>query len=141
VSGFVAWVHAQDVAMIGTIRDVATNQPAPARQVLVYTLVIILCVWAGLKIGKKLSKLHPAAARRAGHPAKENEMPAILAAACTGNWQQKLSCGWHQPTGGAANAGYFAGHSVTPWAILAGIIIGLLLLASRSRSRTPATSK
>ena len=64
----------------------------------------------------------------------------IIAAACKGTWQQKWDCGWHQPTTGAANAGYFAGHSVAPWAILAGIIIGLLWVASRVSSRKTATN-
>jgi len=66
----------------------------------------------------------------------------VIAAACqTGNWQQKLACGWHQPTTGAANAGYYAGHNALPWVILAGIVIGIVLLAGRSRSRTPVASK
>jgi hypothetical protein len=67
--------------------------------------------------------------------------PNVIAAACqTGNWQQKWNCGWHQSTTGAANAGYFAGHNVAPWAILAGIIIGLLWVASRVSSGKTATS-
>ena len=49
--------------------------------------------------------------------------------------------GWNQSTTTVANAGYFAGHNVAPWAIIAGIIIGLLWLVSRPRSGSPATSK
>ena len=68
---------------------------------------------------------------------------------CSGNlhlitpaqWKQCWDIGQHLPTTGVANAGAFAGHSVAPWAILAGIIIGLLWLVSRPGSRRPATSK
>ena len=56
-------------------------------------------------------------------------------------WKACWDAGWSQPTGGAANAGYFAGHNVAPWALLAGIIIGVLWLVSRSGSRSPAASK
>jgi hypothetical protein len=56
-------------------------------------------------------------------------------------WKACWDAGWSQPTTGAANAGFAAGHSVAPWAVLAGIIIGLLWLASRSRSGSPAASK
>ena len=66
---------------------------------------------------------------------------AVLAACQTGNWQQKWNCGWHQPTTVAANAGYFAGHNVAPWAVLVGIVVGVIWLASRSRSGSPAPSK
>jgi hypothetical protein len=71
------------------------------------------------------------------HPAVTH----VLAAACKGDWQQKLKCGWHQPTTTAANAGAFTGHSVMPWLI--GAIIGLLIIVamSKSRSGTPAASK
>lgn len=64
----------------------------------------------------------------------------LAAAKCTGDWQQQLKCGWHQPTTTAANAGYFAGHDVAPWALLAGIIIGLLWLVSRASSRKTAAT-
>jgi hypothetical protein len=78
-------------------------------------------------------------------------MPHVLAAVpayCTNNGLHTpaqiaacLKAGWSQPTTGAANAGFIAGHSIAPWAVIAGIIIGLLLLASRSRSGSPATSR
>ena len=45
------------------------------------------------------------------------------------------------PTTGAANACAFAGHNIAPYALIAGIIIGILLLVSRSSSRSPATSR
>ena len=68
---------------------------------------------------------------------------------CSGNlhlitpaqWKQCWDIGRHLPTTTAATIGGFAGHSVAPWAILAGIIIGLLLLVSRSSSGRTATSK
>ena len=56
-------------------------------------------------------------------------------------WKTCWDIGWSQPTTTAANAGAFAGHTVAPWAILAGIIIGLPWLVSRPGSRRPATSK
>ena len=56
-------------------------------------------------------------------------------------WKTCWNAGWSQPTTTAANAGAFAGHSVAPWAILAGIIIGLLWLVSRSGSGRTVTSK
>lgn len=48
----------------------------------------------------------------------------VIAASCdTGSWQQKWSCGWHQPPSQAAvSAGYFAGHNLAP------IVIGLFIL-------------
>ena len=63
----------------------------------------------------------------------------VLAACNVGSWEQKLKCGWHQPTTNAANAGAFAGHSVMPWLI--GIAIGLLIIVmiSKSRPRGAAT--
>jgi hypothetical protein len=68
-------------------------------------------------------------------------MEHVIAAACKGTWQQKWDCGWHQPTSTAANAGYFAGHNVAP--ALVGLVLVVLILAllSRGRSRTAATSK
>lgn len=67
-------------------------------------------------------------------------MHHVIAAACTtGSTLQKWKCGWNQPTTTAANAGYFAGHSIAPWAIILGVVIGVIWLASRSRSRAPAT--
>lgn len=56
-------------------------------------------------------------------------------------WKTCWDAGWTQPVTNAANAGQFTGHNVAPWAILAGIIIGLLWIVSRASSRTPAPSK
>lgn len=56
-------------------------------------------------------------------------------------WKACWDAGWSQSTSGAANAGYVAGHNVAPWALLIGVLIGIILLASRSRSGTPAASK
>ncbi len=36
-----AWLHAQAAAVRGTIGDVISNRPAPARNVIAYTLVLI----------------------------------------------------------------------------------------------------
>jgi hypothetical protein len=55
-------------------------------------------------------------------------------------WKACWNAGYNLPTTGAANAGSFAGHNVAPWAILAGIIIGIIWLVSRSGSRSPATN-
>ena len=69
-------------------------------------------------------------------------MNHVIAAACsTGSWQQRWDCGWKQPTTGAANAGYFAGHSVMPALIVLLIIVAIIALAGKSRSRRPAASK
>lgn len=69
-------------------------------------------------------------------------MHAVIAAACdTGNWQQKWDCGWHQPTTGAAQAGYFAGHNVVPALVGLLIVVALIIAVSRSRSGRPVTSK
>jgi len=65
-------------------------------------------------------------------------MNHVLAACDTGSWQQKWSCGWHQPPSTAvAHAGYTFGHSILPW--LAGIIIGLIIIA-RLRGRRAAVA-
>lgn len=56
-------------------------------------------------------------------------------------WKTCWNLGYNLPTTGAANAGAFAGHNIAPYALIAGIIIGLLWLVSRSGSRSPATSK
>lgn len=64
--------------------------------------------------------------------------PLILAAACKGDWQQKLQCGWHQPTTTAANAGSFAGHNVAPFLAVA-LIVLLVALARRGGSRKTVT--
>ena len=66
--------------------------------------------------------------------------PLILAAACKGDWQQKWNCGWKQPTTTAANAGAFAGHNIAPVLIVAVIVLALLMLASKGKSRSTATS-
>jgi hypothetical protein len=55
-------------------------------------------------------------------------------------WATCAKAGWQQPATGAANLGFSAGHNVAPWALLAGLIIGLLWLVSRASSRSTATS-
>ena len=68
-------------------------------------------------------------------------MTRTLAASCsTGSWHQKWSCGWHQPATTASHAGFAFVHSAG-WAVLAGVIIGLLWMSarrSRARRRAPA---
>ncbi len=63
------------------------------------------------------------------------------AACTTGDWLQKFNCARHQPVSPAiTQAGYTTGHDVMP-AVIAGIIIGLIILAIRSARHqgTPAT--
>lgn len=65
---------------------------------------------------------------------------AIAASCTTGTWQQKWSCGWHQPVNThMVNAGYFAGHNIAPWGLVA-IGVFLLLIFTR-RVRVPAASR
>ena len=56
MSGFLTWLHAQLTALVSTGAAVIGNQPAPARQVFVYTLVLIALVWAVPKIVKAVKK-------------------------------------------------------------------------------------
>ena len=67
-------------------------------------------------------------------------MNHALATACnTGSWQQKWSCGWHQPPSTAvAHAGYTFGHSV-PW-VLIGVIIGLIIIVRGRRGHRAAVA-
>jgi hypothetical protein len=55
-------------------------------------------------------------------------------------WKTCWDAGWSQPVTGAANAGAFADHNVAPWALLAGIIIGVLWIVSRAGSGKTATT-
>jgi len=69
-------------------------------------------------------------------------MSHVIAAACSaGSWTQRWDCGWKQPTTGAANAGYFAGHNVMPVLIGLVIVLAIIALARSSRSRRPAASR
>jgi len=67
-------------------------------------------------------------------------MNHVLAAACnTGSWQQKWSCGWHQPPSTAvAHAGLAFGHSA-PW-VLIGAIIGLIIIVRGRRGHRAAVA-
>ena len=67
-------------------------------------------------------------------------MNHVLAAACsTGSWQQKWSCGWHQPPSSAwSNAGYTFGHSAL-W-VLIGAVIGLMIIARGRRAAVAAAA-
>lgn len=70
-------------------------------------------------------------------------MHAYLAAAAancnTGTWAQRWKCGWNQPTTAASNAGFFAGHNIAPWLIIA-VVLFLVLkaLKGRSAARSPS---
>ena len=67
-------------------------------------------------------------------------MNHVLAAACnTGSWQQKWSCGWHQPPSTAvAHACYTFGHSVM-W-VLIGAVIGLIIIVRGRRGHRAAVA-
>jgi hypothetical protein len=67
-------------------------------------------------------------------------MNHALAAACnTGTWQQKWSCGWHQPPSAAvAHAGFVFGHSILPWLI--GAAIGLIIVIRGRRGHRAAAA-
>ena len=66
-------------------------------------------------------------------------MNHVLAAACsTGSWQQKWSCGWHQPNTAAAHAGYTFTHSVL-W-VLIGVAIGLFIIVRGRRGHRAAVA-
>ena len=51
-----AWLHAQAATMIATLGDVAANRLAPARQVWIYTLVLVGLGWAIPKLVKIFKK-------------------------------------------------------------------------------------
>ena len=66
-------------------------------------------------------------------------MNHILAACDTGSWQQKWSCGWHQPPSTAvAHAGYTFGHSAL-W-VLIGAVIGLMIIVRGRRGHRAAVA-
>jgi hypothetical protein len=56
------------------------------------------------------------------------------AACSTGTWTQKLACGWHQPTTGAAHLGSAAGHSAGA-ALIAVAVVVILIAAFRAARR------
>jgi hypothetical protein len=51
-----AWLQAQADALWSTINAVLTNKPAPARQVVIYMVVIIALAVVLPKVAKTLSK-------------------------------------------------------------------------------------
>jgi len=56
MNGFPAWLETQ-VHVLGSIAAaVVSDQPEPARQVLIYTAALALIIWAFLKIAKLVSK-------------------------------------------------------------------------------------
>jgi cytochrome c biogenesis protein CcdA len=50
------WMQAQAHVLGSVISAVAANKPEPARQVLIYTAVLALIIWAAVKITKSVSK-------------------------------------------------------------------------------------
>jgi hypothetical protein len=50
------WLHTQMTALTSNLAAVAANHPAPARQVVIYTVVTTGLIWAVVKIAKKFSK-------------------------------------------------------------------------------------
>jgi hypothetical protein len=56
MNGILPWLHAQANALFATISDVASNRPEPARQVVIYTVVLAALLYAIPKIIKLVSK-------------------------------------------------------------------------------------
>jgi hypothetical protein len=56
MSGFPAWLQLQGKQLEETVGAVASNQLQPARDTVIYTLVIIGLIWAAIKITKLIKK-------------------------------------------------------------------------------------
>lgn len=56
IQGVLTLLKAQMQALVANFSDVAANRPAPARQVLISTLVTVGVIWLVFKIIKKSSK-------------------------------------------------------------------------------------
>lgn len=56
MSGFTAWLNTQAHTLGSVLSAVAANGTAPARQVLIYTAVLVLIIWAAFKIAGKAGK-------------------------------------------------------------------------------------
>jgi hypothetical protein len=56
MSSVLAWLQAQAHVLGSVLSAVAANRPEPARQVLIYTAVLVLIIWAAIKIAKSASK-------------------------------------------------------------------------------------
>ena len=56
MNGILAWLSAQVNVAFSVVGAVASNKPAPARQVVIYTLVLIALAFIVPKIVKLVSK-------------------------------------------------------------------------------------
>ena len=56
IQGVFTLLKAQMQALVANFSDVAANRPAPARQVLISTIVTIAAIWLVFKIAKKAGK-------------------------------------------------------------------------------------
>ena len=66
-------------------------------------------------------------------------MIRVIAASCnTGSWQQKWSCGWHQPANaGIAHAGYVVGRNAV-WFVVAVIVVAIFARGRRGHRAASA---
>jgi hypothetical protein len=51
-----SWLHAQANVLGSVLSAVAADKPEPARQVLIYTVALVLIIWAAVKLAKSVSK-------------------------------------------------------------------------------------
>lgn len=56
MNGIIPWLSAQVDVIFSVVGAVASNKPAPARQVVIYTLVLIALAFIVPKIAKAVSK-------------------------------------------------------------------------------------
>jgi hypothetical protein len=56
VTGVLQWLHAQATALLAVVSAAIGNKPEPARQVFIYTIVLIALAWAAPKIAKLAKK-------------------------------------------------------------------------------------
>lgn len=56
MNGFLEWLHTQGQTLGATASAVIGNRPQPARDTVIYTLVIIGLIWAVFKIIKLIKK-------------------------------------------------------------------------------------
>ena len=56
MTGIFAWLHTQAQVALSVLSAIISNQPAPARQVVIYTLALAALVFVIPKIVKLVSK-------------------------------------------------------------------------------------
>jgi hypothetical protein len=56
MNGILAWLDAQAHVALSVLSAIISNQPAPARQVVIYTLVLAVLVFLVPKLIKLVSK-------------------------------------------------------------------------------------